>query len=225
MNMSTQHQSIVMSVFVETWPANISVTQPSGCSALLLQSGKLHHNEQTLSPGCGAYVPSQATVKTTEAAQLIRFSLSAPPTTEDEQTPLHSAIQQTTVLSSTIDTTLTTAILRLDQVDFPPAAVAWRHTHPGAGIRYLVQGRLQVEGDHATQQIEAGQAWFEDADSPVRATADSAAATSFVRLMVLPPEYEGKPTLNILSADDAKKPRLQSNTRYLDELIDLRHIN
>ena len=33
-------------------------------------------------------------------------------------------------------------LLRCDRVDFPPGGVAYRHTHPGPGIRYLLFGSI-----------------------------------------------------------------------------------
>ena len=36
-------------------------------------------------------------------------------------------------------------LLRCDRVDFPPGGVAYRHTHPGPGIRYLLFGRIRIE--------------------------------------------------------------------------------
>lgn len=158
-----------------------------------------------------------------QPVQLIRFTVTPFDSRHNTPTDL-SQIRKTPILSNHIHTTLTSAILRLDQVDFPPKAIAYRHTHPGAGIRYLVHGSLHIQSDHAEQQMEQGQAWFEDADSPVKATAGSNSAACFIRLMLLPMKFEGQPTLNTLDPVDAAQPRLQTNTRYFDQRVELDHL-
>lgn len=113
-------------------------------------------------------------------------------------------------------------LLRLDQVSFPPGAVAWRHVHPGPGIRHLIKGRLHLQADDHERQTQAGDSWFEAANSPVRATAGSdEAETAFVRFMALPVAYQGKPTIQILDDADAARPRLQSTQRYIDQIVAL----
>ena len=38
------------------------------------------------------------------------------------------------------------SLLRCDRVDFPPGGVAHLHTHPGPGLRVLLQGRIRIDG-------------------------------------------------------------------------------
>lgn len=110
-------------------------------------------------------------------------------------------------------------LLRLDQVIFPPGAVAYRHVHAGDGIRFLVSGSLQVKGDTEQSVATPGHAWFEAANTPVRAEASKTEAqTSFVRFMVLPSVYVGKPTIRILDEAEAQLPRKQVTHRHFDEL-------
>lgn len=210
-----------MSVFSESLSTNSTLTVDQGCTALYLHSGILCHNGQTPGATSGFYISAGDQLTAIETASFIRFTLRS----ADKAANVGDNQAQSPILSSRINTTLTDAILRLDQVDFPPAAVAFRHTHPGAGIRYLLHGNLTIESDHANQQMKQGQAWFEDADSPVRATAGTAAPASFIRLMLLPLSFEGQPTLNILDPADAQKPRLQTNTRYFDQQVDTRHLD
>lgn len=111
-------------------------------------------------------------------------------------------------------------LLRLDQVNFPTGATAYRHVHAGAGFRVLIAGELTVISDDHSEVATPGHAWFEPAHSPVRAVASSTAAmTSFIRFMVLPVAYEGKPSINILSAEDAAKPRLQTTKRHFERVF------
>lgn len=112
------------------------------------------------------------------------------------------------------------ALLRLDEVSFPPEAIAYRHVHAGAGFRYLRHGQLHLQADDHEFTAQAGDHWFEAAGSPVRATASADhPETRFVRCMVLPPEYEGKPTIQILDAKDAQQPKRQSTHRHIDHLL------
>jgi quercetin dioxygenase-like cupin family protein len=114
------------------------------------------------------------------------------------------------------------ALLRLDTVTFPPGACAWRHVHPGAGIRYLRQGELALTSDSHETTMRAGDSWFEPAETPVRATASAGhPKTGFVRFMVLPVRYLGKPSIRILDESDAERPRLQVTQRHLDHVVRL----
>lgn len=114
------------------------------------------------------------------------------------------------------------ALLRLDQVTFPSGAVAYRHVHPGAGYRVMVEGQLKIISDQEQYPVTLGDVWFEPANSPVRAEASlSDPHSSFVRFMVLPVEYYGKPTIEILDPEDAKRPRLQTTDRIIDEVVQL----
>lgn len=209
-----------MSVFRETWGANAEYIETANHGAIWIQSGSVNRNNVSYTEGTGIYLaagdlvihPGSATV------QLLRFTIS---NSSEPSVVKTKNIASTLVLSSNISTELKPAVLRLDQVDFPPAAIAYRHTHPGAGIRYLVHGGLQIESAHSTEHIVPETAWFEDADSPVEATAIETETSRFVRLMLLPLEYEGKPTLTLLNDADANKPRLQSNTRHFDKRIEL----
>ena len=36
-------------------------------------------------------------------------------------------------------------VLRCDRVDFPPGGIAYRHVHPGAGIRRILHGALTID--------------------------------------------------------------------------------
>lgn len=113
-------------------------------------------------------------------------------------------------------------LLRLDQVTFPPGAVAYRHVHPGPGIRFLAAGQLEIIADHHVEQATPGHAWFEAANSPVKAVAHSSAPeTSFIRFMVLPVKFAGLPSINILDNADAQKPRRQITQRFFDQPIRL----
>ena len=47
-------------------------------------------------------------------------------------------------------------ILRCDRVDFPPGGVAYRHVHPGPGIRRLLFGELTIESLEMVGELTRG---------------------------------------------------------------------
>ena len=101
-------------------------------------------------------------------------------------------------------------IARLDRVDFPPGGIAYRHVHPGPGIRRILHGELTIDREGGeSRTYGAGEAWFEGADDPVLATASAREDTAFVRVMLLPAEWEGRRTIRYLDPADEDKPRLQ----------------
>ena len=116
-----------------------------------------------------------------------------------------------------LDDPATGHVVRCDRVDFPPGSVAYRHVHPGAGIRRILHGDLTIDrGDGESHTYRAGESWFEGADDPVLATASPTEETAFVRVMVLPAEWAGRRTIRYLDPADEDKPRLQRATVLLE---------
>ena len=108
-------------------------------------------------------------------------------------------------------------IARLDRVDFPPGGIAYRHVHPGPGIRRILHGELTIDrGDGDARTYRAGEAWFEGADDPVLATASATQDTAFVRVMLLPAEWAGSRTIRYVDPADEDKPRLQRASILLE---------
>jgi hypothetical protein len=109
-------------------------------------------------------------------------------------------------------------VVRCDRVDFPPGGIAYRHVHPGPGIRVLLHGELTIDrGDGEPHAYAAREAWFEAANDPVLATASASEETSFVRVLLLPSEWAGKRTIRYLDPADEDRPRLQRATVLLEE--------
>ncbi len=113
-------------------------------------------------------------------------------------------------------------VLRCDRVDFPPGGVAYRHTHPGPGIRYLLHGSLDVQTGGHSSTYGPGGAWFESGPEPVLAEASKHQATAFVRVLVLPGEWAGKRTIRYVDPADADRPKLQTASVYLERPLHLR---
>jgi hypothetical protein len=112
-------------------------------------------------------------------------------------------------------------LMRCDRVDFPPRGIAYRHTHPGPGIRCLLFGSIRIESGGKTDVYRPLEAWFESGPEPVLAFASEDEETAFVRVMLLPREWEGKRTIRYVDAADEDKPRLQRATVFFDEPIEL----
>jgi len=112
-------------------------------------------------------------------------------------------------------------IVRCDRVDFPPGGIAYRHVHPGGGIRRLLRGQLTIDREEDATTYRAGDAWFEDADDPVLATASVTEETAFVRVLLLPAEWAGRRTIRYLDPADEERPKLQRATVLLEEALRL----
>lgn len=175
-----------------------------GHHALFMQEGAVETECGML--GAASCYLGGGRISAKSSADILHFAVATEP-------PESSAI-----LSESFNFTEGDAVLRLDQVSFPPGARAYRHTHPGPGIRFLTEGALEIKSDHHVEMMATGSAWFEDANSPVQATAGPC-PTAFVRAMVLPIEFYGEKTLNILDPDDAALPMLQKNQRFFDQRV------
>jgi hypothetical protein len=112
-------------------------------------------------------------------------------------------------------------LMRCDRVDFPPRGVAYRHTHPGPGIRYLLFGSIRIETGGSSRDYGPSEAWFESGPAPVFAAASETEESAFVRVMLLPREWEGKRTIRYVDPADEEKPKLQRATLFLEEPIEL----
>ena len=111
--------------------------------------------------------------------------------------------------------------MRCDRVDFPPGGVAYRHTHPGPGIRCLLTGRIRIESARrdarATCRSSRGSRAGRSRCWPTTSESEESA---FVRVMLLPREWEGRRTISYVDPADAEKPKTQRATVYFDEPIE-----
>ena len=111
-------------------------------------------------------------------------------------------------------------LMRCDRVDFPPGAVAYRHTHPGPGIRVLLTGRIRIETGGEMHEYGPFESWYEAGPEPVFAAASETEETAFVRVMLLPREWEGKRTIRYVDPADEDKPKLQRTTILLEAPVE-----
>ena len=190
---------------------------PATNRALWLEAGSITLDEQRMETGQGWYMDAGFSFcnEGNQRANLLSFEIRNA-TAPSDVGPNHSLL---------IDKTATVEdgqhIVRLDKVTFPAGSRAYRHIHPGPGIRYLTKGTLEIQSDHEKQMKLPHTAWFEDANSPVIAIASSTEISEFVRVLVLPKRCSGEPSLKIVNEEDKEKPRLQKNFRYFDCAVDL----
>jgi hypothetical protein len=111
-------------------------------------------------------------------------------------------------------------ILRCDRVDFPPGGIAYRHVHPGPGIRRLLFGEVTIDSPDGVVTYGAGESWLEGSDHPVLATASPTDDTAFVRVLLLPAEWAGKRTIRYLDPADEDKPKLQRASILLEHPVE-----
>ena len=121
------------------------------------------------------------------------------------------------LLSAEVDLDPSTEwLMRCDRVDFGPGGVAYRHTHPGPGIRFLLFGEITIETEGSTHTYGPGEAWFERGPDPVLATTTAREASAFARVLLLPAEYTGRRTIRYVDPADADKPKTQRATIFLE---------
>jgi quercetin dioxygenase-like cupin family protein len=110
-------------------------------------------------------------------------------------------------------------IVRCDRIDFPPGGVAYRHTHPGPGIRCLLFGSIRIESGGETHEYGPFEPWFERGPDPVYAAASATEPSAFVRVLLLPREWEGKRTIRYVDPADEQRPKLQRPTVFFDRAL------
>jgi hypothetical protein len=108
---------------------------------------------------------------------------------------------------------------RCDRVYFPPGGVAYRHTHPWPGLRLLLHGRILIDTQGESHEYGPFEWWYETGPDPVYAAASETEPTAFVRVLVLPAEWEGKRTIAYVNPADADLPKLQRARIYLEHRL------
>ncbi|MGD0714054.1 MAG: hypothetical protein ABSB24_07685 [Gaiellaceae bacterium] len=110
-------------------------------------------------------------------------------------------------------------LVRCDRVDFPPGGVAYLHTHPGPGLRVLLHGRIRIDTEGTSHEYGPFEWWYETGPDPVYAAASEIEDTAFVRVLVLPSEWEGRRTISYVDPADEERPKLQRARIYLEERL------
>jgi quercetin dioxygenase-like cupin family protein len=112
-------------------------------------------------------------------------------------------------------------LMRCDRVDFQPGGIAYRHTHPGPGIRCLLSGSIHIDSLGEQHSYGPGEPWFERGPDPVLATTAADEPSAFVRVMLLPAEWEGQRTIRYVDPADSDKPKTQKAKIFLEQPLAL----
>lgn len=111
-------------------------------------------------------------------------------------------------------------LFRLDQINAPAGRIADRHQHPGPGIRCLLEGSFNVQQDaESVRDAAPGEAWWETGSDTVIAWAAPQMAARFLRGLVLPPEWEGRPTGTWLSGAAAAASARGNWKLYVERVV------
>ncbi len=110
-------------------------------------------------------------------------------------------------------------LVRCDRVEFPPGSVAHLHTHPGPGLRVLLKGRIRIDTEGSSREYGPFEWWYETGHDPVFAAASESEETAFVRVLVLPREWEGRRTISYVDPADDDKPKLQRAHVYFERAL------
>jgi hypothetical protein len=96
------------------------------------------------------------------------------------------------------------------------------HSHPGSGIRCMIEGQLRVESDkgECSDNRHPEAVWYEEGSYPLVSTTDPGEKATFLRGMVLPPEYNKYPDTAIW-IEGAKKVKAGWKN-YLQTVVTLR---
>ena len=104
-------------------------------------------------------------------------------------------------------------LVRCDRIDFPPGGVAYRHPSRARDPAPALRVDPDRDPGHALRYGPGG-AWFESGADPVFAVASAAEDTAFVRVLLLPAEWEGKRTIRYVDPADEDRPKLQRPTVF-----------
>jgi quercetin dioxygenase-like cupin family protein len=110
-------------------------------------------------------------------------------------------------------------LLRHDRVDFEPGGIAYRHTHPGPGIRVLLFGAITIDSEGARTTYGPRGAWFEAGPDPVLAETSAAEPSAFARVMLVPAAFAGQRTIRYVDPADAERPRRQRATVFSERPV------
>lgn len=117
-------------------------------------------------------------------------------------------------------------LFRSDTITMFPGAVIARHVHDGPGVRCLKFGEFRIESHETTATYRPSEPWFESGpDDPVIARASPTQPTSFVRLMLLPPQWIGRNSVKFVDESTGaalEKGTYRSGRRvYNDTIIEM----
>lgn len=176
---------------------DVTVEFANGCTNQSAGSAWLGGGEIALVPG-------------SSGVRLLRWELAASCATD--RGPLPSAPSAISDMKLSAEIELDPGfhwLMRCDRVGFPKGGIAYTHVHQGPGIRYCLEGGIEVETEGRTHHYGPGDSWFELGPTPVLAPTSKEMETTFVRGFVLPRGCKGRSSIRYVHPEDAAKPKPQ----------------
>jgi len=190
---------------------------------LYLRHGRAAINGRAVKEGEAIYCDDAVEMTSTGGwSQIWRWDLVAPNARPQllEGTGVLSSLRMSRIISTLAMLPETRWLLRLDQINAPAGRVADRHQHPGPGVRCLLEGTFNVQQDaESARDLMPGDAWWETGSDTVIAWGSRQMATQFLRGMVLPTDWEGRPTGTWLSGEAAAATARGNWKLHLDQII------
>lgn len=188
---------------------NLTVEFATGCASQPAGSAWLGEDVIALIPGAGG-------------ARILRWELAAASTREEGA--LRSAPSAVSAVKLAAEIELEPGfgwLMRCDRVGFPKGGIAYTHVHQGPGIRYCLEGGIEIESEGSTHGYGPGEAWFELGPTPVLAATSKETETAFVRGFVLPRGCKGRSSIRYVRPEDAARPKPQRYKVLGERFIEL----
>lgn len=195
---------------------------PSIPRLLYIRHGSVRVNGQVMTADEAVYWDSPVTLESTgKWCQIWRWDLSPPNADilKHEGVGILSSLRMQRVVQNFAMTKGTRWLFRLDRIRTAAGRVADRHQHPGPGIRCLIEGTFNVQqAGESYRDLIPGDPWWETGSDTVTAWSSLQMAASFMRGMVLPSEWEGKPT-GVWLSGEKPSPKPGGWTPYIDQIV------
>jgi hypothetical protein len=166
-------------------------------SIIYIYDGSATVNGQIVKKDSAIYCPDVATIKAgPKGAQIWRWDLVR--TSEPNNLAHGDGIQSHLRMSRRIRmfelVPTSKWLFRLDCIVNNEGSTGL-HSHPGSGIRCMLEGHLRVESEkgECSDNWRPGDTWYEEGSYPLVSTSDPGEKATFLRGMVLPPEYSKYP--------------------------------
>ena len=204
--------------------ARISSTLPAQHSLVYVAAGQARVNGKEFGKGEAAYADGYVALAAgDEGATLWRWGLALDtgPSGLLEAEGIQSVCRMSRRIKMFELVPTSKWLFRLDCV-IGFAGSTGLHSHPGSGIRCLIDGRLRTESQKGedTDNRAFGDVWYEEGAYPLVSTVESGFKTTFLRGMLLPPEFaEFHDTAMWI---ENKKPQLDGWKALAQALVTLR---
>ncbi len=200
--------------------ASLSLERIGGHRILYMHQGNAEINGQSVQTNEAIYTADDATVRAGESgARVFRWELTDGP--PPDPTNIETMLRMSREIWATVIPPGSEWIFRLDRINHPSPDPADCHTHPGPGIRALLSGGPFIieQTSESGGGTYAGDPWWETGPEVVISTPGTDVDVHFLRGMLLPVEFEGRPDTAVwLRA----KPNQKSEwTLYVDERVTL----